>query len=297
MSKENNKALVCTKKGCKKLQIEDAEFCGEHAPVSKAPVMEVVSVEDVEKRVEREEQKYITYPRAQLDQIKDVYAKGASDVEFANFVLTSVRTGLDIFKKQIYLVKRWDSRLEKDVFTPQAGIDGFRAVAERTGKYAGNDDPIFSGEVGKEKYPEKAMVTVYKIVEGVRCPFTATARWAEYYPGEKIGFMWRSKPHVMLGKCAEALALRKAFPNVIQGFYESAEMDVVIAPNDGDKAKKGLEKIKELISKFTKEECIEYMGKIEKSDKYNEEQKKNLLALATARLQEVGGEKDNEESK
>lgn len=251
-----------------------------------------VAVVEVEKQVAREPEKFITYDRKQLNQIKDVYAKGANDVEFANFILVSTRTGLDIFKKQIYLVPRWDTRLGKEIFTPQAGIDGFRAVAERTGAYAGNDDPIFEGEkeitvekVGKVTVPEKALVTVYKIVQGVRCPFTATARWAEYYPGPKIGFMWHNKPHIMLGKCAEALALRKAFPNIIQGFYESAELDMA-TPGQADqkKAKAGLEKIKEIISKMDEGQIAEYREKIKTSDKYNDEQKAELDKLAEERL-------------
>lgn len=249
-----------------------------------------ITVVEVERQVIAEPEKFIKYSREQLDQIKDVYAKGASDVEFANFILVSVRTGLDIFKKQIYLVKRWDSRLGKDVFTPQAGIDGFRSVAERTGNYAGNDDPIFKGEVVVKaiKGPADAMVTVYKIVQGVRCPFTATARWSEYYPGEKIGFMWHTKPYLMLGKCAEALALRKAFPNIIQGFYETAEMDMGMAQTKvEDKTKKGIELIKDLISKYTLEECDSYEAKIEKSDKYNDEQKAELKKLVEERREEL----------
>lgn len=249
-----------------------------------------ITVVEVERQVIAEPEKFIKYSREQLDQIKDVYAKGASDVEFANFILVSVRTGLDIFKKQIYLVKRWDSRLGKDVFTPQAGIDGFRSVAERTNNYAGNDDPIFKGEVVVKaiKAPAEAMVTVYKIVQGVRCPFTATARWSEYYPGEKIGFMWHTKPYLMLGKCAEALALRKAFPNIIQGFYETAEMDMSMSQTKvEDKTKKGIELIKDLISKYTAEECDSYEAKIEKSDKYNDEQKAELKKLVEDRREQL----------
>ena len=286
MSKENNKVLLCTKKGCKTPQIAGCEFCEKHAP--KFPGKDVTVVE-VERQVEKEPDKFITYSRQQLDQIKDVYAKGASDVEFANFILVSARTGLDIFKKQIYLVPRWDNKNGKEIFTPQAGIDGFRAVAERTGKYAGNDDPIFKGEVVMKggKAPAEAMVTVYKIVEGVRCPFTATARWTEYYPGEKIGFMWHSKPHIMLGKCAEALALRKAFPNIIQGFYESAELDVQIGTPADNKKNQALETIKKIIGKYDGPQCDEYLGKIQKSDKYTPEQKVELEKLVEARRAEL----------
>ncbi|MFZ2152306.1 MAG: phage recombination protein Bet [Minisyncoccia bacterium] len=273
---------MTAKKGAKK---------GEDKVPTKDEVVESakVTVLQVANQIEREEVKFITYPRAQLDQIKTVYAKGASDIEFANFVLVSVRTGLDIFKKQIYLVPRWDSRIGANIFTPQCGIDGFRAVAERTNAYAGNDDAIFKGEVAGEskdvKYPAEATVTVYKIVQGVRCPFVATARWKEYYPGDKQGFMWKTKPHIMLSKCAEALALRKAFPNVIQGFYESAELDMSVAQSaPDDKQKKGLEKIKEIVSKFNEKECAEYSVKIAKSDKYTAEQKKELEKLVAERV-------------
>lgn len=289
-----NKEKVCTKKGCKLERVEGVEFCATHTPKAPAPEVQVVRVEEIQKQVETEKEKFITYDRAQLDQIKDVYAKGASDVEFANFILVSARTGLDIFKKQIYLVPRWDSRLGKNVYSPQAGIDGFRSVAERTGKYAGNDDAVFKGEkeVKKVKVPEMATVTVYKMVEGTRCPFTASARWDEYYPGEKVGFMWHSKPHIMLGKCAEALALRKAFPNIIQGFYETAEMDIALGEGkEEDKKKKGLEKIKDIISRFDEKECADYIGKIEKSDKYTDDQKAELKKLVDARLEELNESK------
>jgi hypothetical protein len=104
--------------------------------------------------------------------------------------------------------------------TVQVGIDGFRLVADRTGAYAGNDDPVYDDE----SKPQKATVAVYKIVGGMRCPFTATARWSQYYPGDKQGFMWNKMPHLMLGKCAEALALRKAFPAELSGLYTDDEM-------------------------------------------------------------------------
>jgi len=60
-------------------------------------------------------------------------------------------------------------------------------------------------------------------VHDQRCGFTATARWSEYKPDSD--FMWRRMPHTMLGKCAEALALRKGFPQELSGLYEAAEMD------------------------------------------------------------------------
>ena len=62
------------------------------------------------------------------------------------------------------------------------------------------------------------------MVAGVVGNFTATARWSEYYPGKSQGFMWDKMPHTMLGKCAEALALRKAFPSQLSGLYTGDEM-------------------------------------------------------------------------
>lgn len=265
------------------------------------------AVQIIEKEVQKLPVQYISYSRAQLDQIKDVYAKGASDVEFANFVVVATRTGLDIFKRQIYLVPRWDSKLGKEIFTPQTGIDGYRSIAERTEAYAGNDDPIFDGEVektdttiGKDKKetkvtykaPMKATITVYKIVQGVRCPFSATARWDEYYPKGNTGYMWRQKPHVMLGKCAEALALRKAFPNVIGGVYTQEEMalqDAQIKPIAPQKTINAMfEKAKAIIQKKNDPVALqEDLQNIEASEKYNEEQKQEITTIIKARIAEL----------
>ena len=105
--------------------------------------------------------------------------------------------------------------------TIQTAIDGFRSIADRTGQYCSSDDPIFEEKDGKLT---KATVTVGKRVQGVEGKFTATARWDEYYP-DKNTFMWDKMPYTMLGKCAEALALRKAFPQQLSGLYTGDEMD------------------------------------------------------------------------
>jgi phage recombination protein Bet len=156
----------------------------------------------------------------QIDLLKRTICKGSTDDEFTLFIGQCKRTGLDPFARQIHAVKRWDGKQKREVMQVQVGIDGYRLIAERTGLYAGNDDPVFDDE----DKPRKATVTVYKLVGGVRCPFTASARWEQYYPGEKQGFMWNKMPHLMLGKCAEALALRKAFPAELSGLYTTDEM-------------------------------------------------------------------------
>lgn len=152
--------------------------------------------------------------RERLDLIKRTVANGTTDDEFALFIHACKRTGLDPLMKQIHCVKRGGK------MSIQTGIDGYRLIADRTGQYAGNDDPIFDDEDN----PKKATVTVYKLVNGVRCPFTATARWDQYYPGDALGFMWKKMKHLMIGKCAEALALRKAFPAELSGVYTNEEM-------------------------------------------------------------------------
>jgi len=149
------------------------------------------------------------------------------ELELAIYVCK--RTGLDPFARQIYFVKR--SSGGKKQMTSQTSIDGFRLMADRTGHAAGQDDYLFDEGLtlyqhleSKRGNPKVATVTVYKIIGGVRCPYTATASWTQYFPGESQGFMWRKMPHLMLGKCAEALALRKAFPAELSGIYTSDEM-------------------------------------------------------------------------
>ena len=108
------------------------------------------------------------------------------------------------------------------------GIDGYRSIADRTGLYAGSDDYVFDyinqdGSISKE--PVKATATVYKLVGGIRCPFVASARMSEYKPKDvNMQFMWNKMPNLMLGKCSESLALRKAFPNELSGTYTDEEM-------------------------------------------------------------------------
>ena len=155
------------------------------------------------------------YSQAQLDLIKQTVAKGTTDLEFQLFVAVCQRTGLDPFAKQVYAIKRGDK------LTIQTGIDGYRLLAARTGDLAGIDDVIYDSEDGE--HPSWARVTVYRLVRDHRVPFTATARWKEYRPTGSAS-MWDKMPYLMLGKCAEALALRKAFPAEISGVYTAEEM-------------------------------------------------------------------------
>lgn len=156
------------------------------------------------------------FTQAQLDLITRTVAQGATPDELKMFLHVCKKAKLDPFMRQIHFVKRGGKA------TIQVGIDGYRAIAERTGNYVGSDDPAY--EYDENKKPHKASVTVYKLISNVRYAFSASAYWEEYKPQAGQDFMWNKMPHVMLGKVAEALALRKAFPNDLAGLYTQEEM-------------------------------------------------------------------------
>ena len=158
-----------------------------------------------------------TFNDDQVKLIKSTIAKGATDDELQLFLYQAQKTGLDPLARQIHFVKRANQ------MTIQTAIDGFRAIAARTGQHAGTSDGIFEVQKGIDR-PSKATVVVKKIVQGIVSEFSATARWDEYFPGEKQGFMWKKMPYTMLEKCAEAKALRKAFPEDLSGMYTNDEM-------------------------------------------------------------------------
>lgn len=194
----------------------------------KAPAVtgakEDTSIQTIAQNVDHSNKKPFTNEQVAL--ITRTVAKGATPDELKLYLIVANKTGLDPFSKQIHFVKRKQKQKDGsyvEVGAIQTGIDGYRAIAERSGGYAGSDEPIYDTEDSKN--PNKATVTVYKIVQGVRCPFTAAARWGEYCPPSPMDFMWRKMPYLMLGKTAEALALRKAFPNDLSGIYVDEEMD------------------------------------------------------------------------
>lgn len=169
--------------------------------------------------------KELDLSREKIELIKQTVAQGATDLELELFFHACKRTGLDPLMKQIYAVKRWDSKEKREKMTFQTGIDGYRLIADRTGRYAGSSDAEYV--LGEDGFPDVAKVTVTKLVGGVPCQFSSSARWAEYVQLSKEGHptsMWKKMPFLMLAKCAEALALRKAFPAELSGVYTHEEM-------------------------------------------------------------------------
>ncbi len=161
----------------------------------------------------------------QIDLVKRTIAKGASNDELALFLNQCQRTGLDPFSRQIY----WIARGGKG--TTQVSIDGFRVVAERTGQMDGqechwcDEDGVWVDVWLKKSNPAAARVMVYR--KGCQKPFPGVARFSEYSAG---GPMWAKMPATMLAKCAEALALRKAFPHLLSGLYTTDEMEQAEQP-------------------------------------------------------------------
>ncbi len=158
----------------------------------------------------------------QVSLIKNTIAKDATDNELQLFLHQCKRTGLDPLTRQIYFMKRGGK------VTIQTSIDGFRVIAERSGDYAGQDEPVFEDVLDGEgkKKDKKCRVTVYRFRGDTRYPAAVgVAYWSEYCPQQGQDFMWKKMPHTMLAKVAEALALRKSYPQDLSGLYTNDEMN------------------------------------------------------------------------
>lgn len=157
---------------------------------------------------------------ARLSFLKAHYAKDASDEEFQHFVAVCKTRGLNPELGHVYFMKakRRDGSLGKAAIV--LSIGAYRLIAQRTGFYAGSS----AGEIrfGNDGKPLTASVTVKKIVQGQLCEFTAIAYFSEHFrQGSPV---WIDMPITMLEKCAEAKALRKAFPEELAGYYLKDEL-------------------------------------------------------------------------
>ena len=161
----------------------------------------------------------------QIAALKQVGLENVPKPELAVFLHYCQRTGLDPFARQIYMIARAGK------YTIQASIDGLRIVAQRSNEYAGQTPTYWCGTDGVWKDvwlestpPVAAKVGVYR--KGFSEALWAIAKFESYavaYNG-KVSGLWAKMPDLMIAKCAEALALRKAFPQDLSGIYTNDEM-------------------------------------------------------------------------
>lgn len=159
-----------------------------------------------------------------VELLKRTICKGATNDELELFIHACKRTGLDPFMKQIHAVKRYQDG--REVMTIQTGIDGYRLIAERTDRYMPGREPSYEYNTKNELVKSTAYVQKLDKL-GKWHEVGASAFWDEYVGKKKGGetnHMWATKPHIMLAKCAEALALRRAFPAELSGVYTAEEM-------------------------------------------------------------------------
>jgi phage recombination protein Bet len=161
-----------------------------------------------------------TWTPEQTQLISSTIAPGCTPDELKLFAYACQRTGLDPFSKQIYAIKRGGK------MTIQAGIDGLRAISERTGQLDGSEtywcgaDGVWSDVWLADKPPAAAKTVIHR--KGSAHAFTGVARFADYNAGQGL---WSKMPAAMIAKCSEALALRKAFPANLSGVYTTDEME------------------------------------------------------------------------
>lgn len=163
------------------------------------------------------------YTYEQLTIIREsICGKDFTDAEFLYFINVCKSKNLDPLSRQIYAFK------QNGKVVIIIAIDGFRSIAHSSGSCQGIEGPYWFDKDGNEKQvwtskepPLAAIVRVYK--ENWIKPVEGVVYWDEYNKG--VG-NWSKMPKVMLGKCAEAVAIRKAFPQQLSGVYSHEEIEV-----------------------------------------------------------------------
>ena len=180
-------------------------------------------------------------PAMQMDEaelmnvLRNSLYPGAKDESIKLAVGYCKASGLDIMQKPVHLVPMWDAKSKqmRDVVMPGIGL--YRTQAARSGAYAGVTEPEFGPDMAEE-FPEESgyegkrrpavsvtfpawckVIVKRRMADGQIAEFAATERWKENYAtsgkdSKQPNAMWVRRPYAQLAKCAEAQALRKAFP-------------------------------------------------------------------------------------
>lgn len=176
------------------------------------------------------QQPQFEFSSEQRKMIRDSFLSGASDAEASVLLELARARRLNPITGQVHFVRRWNAERQAEVWAAQVGIDGLRSIAERTGLYDGQDEPTYDREPSPDgKTMLVCRVKVYR--KDWSRPAVGVAYWSEYAQRRKDGSytkMWAEKPRLMLAKCAEALALRKAFPEDTGGLHSDDEMGEVV---------------------------------------------------------------------
>jgi phage recombination protein Bet len=172
--------------------------------------------------------------------------------------------GMDIMKRPVNIVPVWNAKLKKMVETIWVSINETQVTAARTGEWGGMDPPKFGPDATKTfkgrrwdddannrkggfvdaestvTFPEWCEVTVYRIKNGVRHPFTETVWWVETYGrqsgGDLPNYIWQKRPRGQFVKTAKAASLRAAFPE--EGGYDESEIEgITLAPESPEPPK------------------------------------------------------------
>ena len=168
-----------------------------------------------------------TFTPVQVAALQHIGVATNSPADVAILFHQAKRTGLDPFKREIYMITR-KMRDGSRKPTIQTGIDGFYAIARRAaaadGTTFGIPETYWCGDDGVWRdvwLPSQPPAAAKVVVTRGNAVFTTVALTREYMaPGP----MWQKMPARMIAKCAEALAIRKAFPDVTSGLYTSEEM-------------------------------------------------------------------------
>jgi len=224
---------------------------------------------------------------ATMSTLRNSVFPGATDDSIAMAVSYCQARKLDVLKKPVHIVpmsvkNQMNGQYEwRDVIMP--GIAELRTTASRAKSYAGQDAPIF-GEVKqfniggvKVSVPESCTMTVYKIIGGERVPFSHTEFFEEACATKKDGglnAMWKKRPRGQLSKCAEAGALRKAFPEdlggeisydeVIEGHGNDSVVEAInpITDETKESLKKGVSAIGDQMSDFLKQNSVNELSEL-----------------------------------